>query len=384
MIPIKKNLRKAINALHPQMPKGTISDANFWVEQTRKSAKADTMRGWAMPWVEELFEEQPIVRSKPNTLEKTIHPNFIKHYFTTTPRASVYILHNARIVGIEGYVISPDNKVFEEFTYCSTKSGSDYDIFYRLKLPQLNSQSGWWATITYPDASEFFHFEIESFPRLRLIEQFKTILDGLVVPKTIKKNHLKLLQEVGFGEERLIKIDQSSHIKFENLIVPAFVAGKNLPKWVPSFYKNIFFTEILPPSKLVYISREDAQYRRIINSDEVENLVTSFGFTKYVISELSPIQQREVFSSANIIVSPHGAALSNLVYSQKNLKLLEIFSPHHVDVTYWTMIQAIEAEYWYILGKQTPRNKIIKSDFENILVDIEELKNYLNIILQNA
>ena len=102
------------------------------------------------------------------------------------------------------------------------------------------------------------------------------------------------------------------------------------------------------------------------------------------MSTLSSIEQRELFSSAKIIVAPHGAALSNLVYSQNTLNLLEIFSPHYVDGTYWTIVQAIAGKYWYMLGTQTPRNEELKSAFENILVDIEKLKKTISIIIQNC
>ena len=384
MIQIPKKLKKLLNALHPQMPKGTISDATSWVKQQRSKAKADTMRGWVKPWVEEIHDEETIIFSQPNTLEESIHPNFIKHYFATTSQSSIYVIYGARIIGREGYVISPDNKVFEEFTYCSTKPGNDYDVFYRLRLPAIETRSGWWATITYPDAAEFFHFKLECFPRLSLLEKFEPILDGIVVPKNLKKFHLSLLNEIGFSDERLLKIDSNSHIKFDNLIVPSFIAGKNIPAWVPTFYKKQFIRKAVKPFQLVYISREDALHRNIINSSEVEELLMNLGFTKYVMSTLSSIEQRELFSSAKIIVAPHGAALSNLVYSQNTLNLLEIFSPHYVDGTYWTIVQAIAGKYWYMLGTQTPRNEELKSAFENILVDIEKLKKTISIIIQNC
>ncbi len=47
----------------------------------------------------------------------------------------------------------------------------------------------------------------------------------------------------------------------------------------------------------------------------------------------------------------HGAALSNLLFSQEKTAVIEIFSPDYFRTDcYYTLSSALKLNYWYIVG----------------------------------
>jgi mannosyltransferase OCH1-like enzyme len=79
-------------------------------------------------------------------------------------------------------------------------------------------------------------------------------------------------------------------------------------------------------SKYIYISREDANYRKIINEDMLFNYLEKKGFEKIVMSKLTLLDQMTIFYNASIIVSIHGVQLTNILFCNDNVKIIEIVS----------------------------------------------------------
>lgn len=80
-------------------------------------------------------------------------------------------------------------------------------------------------------------------------------------------------------------------------------------------------------SKHIYISRcKDGNKRRILNERELfkNNL---YDIQTINMSELSALEQMYVFNNANLIISVHGAALTNILFCNKDTKIIEIASP---------------------------------------------------------
>jgi hypothetical protein len=372
-------VRRTLNRLHPGMPKKTIRDARRWVEVERARSPADILRGYVAPLVIEHAPSEVLVRTPPLTVEPEVHPSFVRHYIAQTPRSAVFVLRGARIVGEEGYVLSPDGAVFEEFTYDRRGRGTDYDLFYRLRLPPERHVAGWWATIAYPDATELFHFELESLPRLQLLGELEPLLDGIIVPARLRENHSTVLTELGYGPDRRLVLNTSSHLRFDQLVVPSYLAGKNTPPWVSRLFRRLPVSDAGATPPRVYVSRRDARWRHVTNEDEVIAALGHHGVEPCVLSDLTPGEQRSLFAKAELLVAPHGAGLSNLVYAGRGARLLEMFSPHHVDSTYWSLANAFGLAYAYVLGSPRP-HQAEKPDFEDMVVDIPKLLRTLALL----
>lgn len=85
---------------------------------------------------------------------------------------------------------------------------------------------------------------------------------------------------------------------------------------------------------LIYISRKDARLRRIINEKSLNNELTKRGFTTIKLGGLSLAKQIEIFLNAKFIIATHGAGFTNLIFSNKDLIFLEIFSKNYGSLDY--------------------------------------------------
>ncbi len=76
--------------------------------------------------------------------------------------------------------------------------------------------------------------------------------------------------------------------------------------------------------KKIYVTREDANYRKIVNEGDLIPLLRSKGF-KVINPQLYEInEQIKIFSQANVIISPHGSNLSNIIFCKPQTKIYEI------------------------------------------------------------
>lgn len=130
----------------------------------------------------------------------------------------------------------------------------------------------------------------------------------------------------------------------------------------------------------LYVSRAHAGGRKIKNEDEVVKCLEAHGFRCIHPDSMSFAEQIRAFQSAKIIVSPHGASLANLVFSQPGTKLIEIFSPNYVRDYYLVVAGLMKLDYYYLIGEgKLPLrdHKYTKGLYEDITVNIDALTKNL-------
>ena len=83
--------------------------------------------------------------------------------------------------------------------------------------------------------------------------------------------------------------------------------------------KSVFFT----------IIKRDSKCRRILNYDEMEKLVRSFNRTVSVVKfeKVSFGRQIDIMRNTEVLITVHGAALTNIVFMRPGTTLVEIIHP---------------------------------------------------------
>ena len=80
-------------------------------------------------------------------------------------------------------------------------------------------------------------------------------------------------------------------------------------------------------SRRLYVSRADAQDRRVRNEDELLAALEDYGFERIVPGEHSFAEQVRRFSDAEVILGPHGAGLTNTIFAPETT-LVELFGSY--------------------------------------------------------
>ena len=364
--------------LFPGAPRGIINCARQWVHESKRTTPVDIRRGPAC-WYKEFSCEQLTNLPLPKTIE-TINPNLRCCRIMALERSALFFLRGARVIGEEGTVISPDNRVFAEFTYVDKPGGVEtHSIFRRRRFPVPKEISGWYATICYPSSFSYYHWMIESLPRLKLIEAYLDGLDGLLVPKRLEPAMEESLAVFGIGDKKLLRLEMNSHYRFLNLLVPQYCAGLNIPPWVPEFLCNRVLGTLENRAtgikRRIYVSRADASKRRVLNESEIIPILQSYDFEIIRLREFSFIDQARLFNESSVVIGPHGAGLANIAFCRPEVRVLELLpstsmSPH----LYYSLTAATGGIYWYLYGEPDSRNTVGGLQFKNRDFSIESGK----------
>ena len=98
---------------------------------------------------------------------------------------------------------------------------------------------------------------------------------------------------------------------------------------------------------------------------------------------MSVEEQVKFFSSADMVVGAHGAALTNLVFCRPGTRVVELFSPHYVNPCYRDLCVAAGLRHaavigdgmdWVLSEKHDQPSAPITASWELLEKVLEELK----------
>lgn len=105
------------------------------------------------------------------------------------------------------------------------------------------------------------------------------------------------------------------------------------------------------PKRKLYISRQHAMGRRVCNEAELLPLLYREGFEVLHLEHLSFAEQVRTFSEAAVIMGPHGAGLTNLLFAAKHTRIIELLPNDAINHCFWIMASAREQRYTYLTGE---------------------------------
>ena len=192
----------------------------------------------------------------------------------------------------------------------------------------------------------YFHWTTEVMPHLlNAIEQARDErckIAFYTIGKTVKSlyflkekdygvKHIKqFIESIGI-EDRILPLEEGHNYKIKEILIYEnfrYVGGKI---WSANEkIKSIrdFVLSKLPKDflkyKRIYAARNITSTSWRTVSEEAESIILSKGFKKLHMEDYSVFEQAAMFNYADVIVSPHGAQLANLIYCKDGAKIIEI------------------------------------------------------------
>jgi capsular polysaccharide biosynthesis protein len=127
-------------------------------------------------------------------------------------------------------------------------------------------------------------------------------------------------------------------------------------------------------SKFLYVSRQSQSSRRILNNQEFISLLAPFGFVEIRSEEYSFQQQIELFSKSEVVIGPHGAGLSNIVFCQKYTKIIEIKPIGFNNDTFVNITRLLDLDYYSFSSSSIDKNN-------NMVVNLDQFSYFLQRII---
>mgnify|MGYP001345447508 CR=1 FL=1 len=149
-------------------------------------------------------------------------------------------------------------------------------------------------------------------------------------------------------------------------------------------------------SKKIYITREDSNYRKIINEGDVVTLLREKGY-KVINPQLYEIdEQIEIFSNAEKIIAPHGSNLANIIFCKPGTEIFEItptfrdnekmLEDRYLNLCLINNLKhnkiisdTVEVENHSVLAKKYIHKNVLSQSnyYRNLIVKIQELSKII-------
>ena len=184
--------------------------------------------------------------------------------------------------------------------------------------------------------NNYYHWMHDIVPRLEVIRaagiENETIDWFLCNP--IKTSFQKqMLDHFAIDEQRIVTQQDGEYFQVDELLCPVYGSnslGKRQAAWNPQFYKRAYLNDILPCQQdlKLYVSRGSEGARGILNDVELIQHLEANNFTVVRPEKLSVAEQAKMFARASVVLGPHGAGFSNIVFCQPGTRVIELFHAH--------------------------------------------------------
>jgi capsular polysaccharide biosynthesis protein len=327
-----------------------------------------------------------------------------------SPKTFVAQIPNGRvwIVPQENYwmickaiaVITPDNYLLADVSRdypgflpgCEKHDVRKHSVFKLESFPGLKQIDGSVAVLSGLSGNVYFHWMVDVLPRielLRLSGRDLAEIDWFLVNSCQHQFQRESLRILGIPEEKVLESDRLPHIQATELIVPSFAGYLGWPPgWAMDFLRREFLKGIIPSSsypKRIYISRSKARYRRVLNEEDVVEVLEQFGFVSILPESMSLAEQIAHFYHAEVIVAAHGSGLTNTIFCRQGTKVIELVSPHYISHYYWGSSQYLQLEHYFLAGEAFECYPIRQLMYQNsltedILVNLSSLKRMVEVV----
>jgi hypothetical protein len=146
--------------------------------------------------------------------------------------------------------------------------------------------------------------------------------------------------------------------------------------FIRSLFQNELKTTGNHKKHRIYVERGNVARRRVIDEDKIIDMLKSYGFEPVSMDGKTVQEQVEIFSQAEAIVAPHGAALTNLLFIQPKVKVIELLPYGYTTNLYYAMASYGKADYFCLQGERTDGNK--RRNELDIAIDSQKLEKICN------
>lgn len=200
----------------------------------------------------------------------------------------------------------------------------------------------------------------------------------LILPAQLNAFQQATLDLLQIPTEKIVFF-QGNDCTFKRLWVPTL--GNFLPQQLQSVKSSLFAAAKIQPllpqmlsepgqstqRKRLYISRTDATERRVSNEQQLIPLLKQYGFEMLELGSLSLSEQMHWMNQASVLMGPHGAGLSNLIFTPSDCLLLELMPRDTINHCFWLLSNALRAQneinnYAYLTGPVTSAQRDFNID----------------------
>jgi hypothetical protein len=225
------------------------------------------------------------------------------------------------------------------------------------------------------------HSLLQSVPRLDLLRRAYGLEADRFLLTPQQPALIEALAILGVPTDRLMFVPWPSPAYRCTLLRAATSPGSQEYgiDWVVDFLHELFLPQRpTPKSRRIYL-RRGVPTRKVLNEDDVLDLLEPAGFEAVSMSGRSIQEQAALFASAEVVVATHGAALANLVFAAPRTVVVELMGKNTASPNFAKLAWRRGLDYRLIMGTEPspPDRWWTWQRFADTIVDVCELRTCL-------
>jgi capsular polysaccharide biosynthesis protein len=291
------------------------------------------------------------------------------------PELRVAILPEARVLGPHRAVITGGGDlVMDVSRYWGTTRPREHPLFLNPSPPPPLRVPGRLGVLAGRGDSNYFHFVLDVLPRLGTLEQCPDVAlpDKWYVPRSLPFQG-QFLDLLGITADQCIDAAEHPHVQADELVVPSLITEKH-PPWSAAWLRSRLLPDgppAGPRTRIVLTRGPSANNRTVRNEAEVQELLRGYGFIAVDPGKLSVAEQIATFARAELIVGPHGAGLTNILFAGPGARVIELFPAGYMLPDYWWLASSMPGLDYRYLSAPAARRFGLRNRGAALVADID-------------
>ncbi len=218
-------------------------------------------------------------------------------------------------------------------------------------FPVLLCNDGW---------RNYWHWHAQTMLSIYFLKEVGLLSDVKFVCGKLNSWQKQCVAALGVEESQIVEIPGGYH-SLKKILYPSFMDTRSFLNIDPMFVEMFDFLTSknradFPQAcydRLIYVSREDAPHRNLLNERELFDCLKKLGFQKVVPSRMTYLQQMATFSNADVVIGVHGAGLTNIGFCKKSTLVLEICDANYMNYVYYVLSRLRGCKYECILTSRS-------------------------------
>lgn len=205
------------------------------------------------------------------------------------------------------------------------------------------------------------HWLTAHLPKLCLLRD-RGALEDLILPQERNPVIDASLRRLGLDPECFPTYDPTRPLEVEELTVLG--TDRFRPELLRPVRSAFAAPDAKPARRRIFISRARSQGRRLVDEEEVWPLLRDAGFERTFMEELTFGQQVALMQETSVLLAPHGAGLTNMIFCPRGAHVVEFADLGFPNPNFYALSCAMGHHYWLVpaeaLGDVHPLEKDLR------------------------
>lgn len=223
------------------------------------------------------------------------------------------------------------------------------------------------------------HWLTAHLPKLLLLKSRGELSEVIMPAKSKRTPVINIsLEMIGIDPDEFQTFDYTRPLNVDRLTV--IETDRFRPELLQSVRSAFPISGTVNPHRRIYISRAKATRRKLQNEDNVWPVLEEMGFEKVFMEDLDFPKQVELMQQSSIVIAPHGAAITNVLFCQTGTHVVEIADLSFPNPNFYALASAMGHHYWILdaegIGDEHPLEKDLRINPSLVKETVEKIFEY--------